>query len=105
MANTTIDLNEVGNLVFHSSNPFNSEFWSSFAKEGGAVSNLANPVPGMNSMSVFHDKFTQYTFLGAPGLLQLSIVPAIPINYYGLIGKSIRNLYEQPKNNNLTGVK
>ena len=66
-------------------------------------SRVSNPVKGMNSMSVFHDKFTEDTFLGAPGLLQLTIIPAIPINYYGLIGKEIRNLYEQPKNNNLTG--
>jgi len=73
------------------------------AQEGGTVSQIANPLNGMNSMSVFHDKFTEDTFLGLPILLQLSIVPAIAINYYGLLGKEIRNLYEQPKNNNLTG--
>ena len=71
--------------------------------EGSLMSKTANPIPGMNSMSVFHDKFTEDTFLGAPGLLESSIIPAIPINYYGLIGKELRNLYEQPKNNNLTG--
>jgi len=54
---------------------------------------------------VFHDKFTEDTFLGKEGLLELSIIPALPINYYGLIGKEFRNLYEQPKNNNLTGGK
>jgi hypothetical protein len=73
-----------------------------WAHEGGGVSST-NAVPGFNSMSVFHDKFTEETFLGAPGLLQLSIFPAIPINYYGLIGKSIRSLYEKPANNNLIG--
>ena len=67
-----------------------------WANEGGVVSST-NSIPGFNSMSVFHDKFTEETFLGSPGLLQLSILPAIPINYYGLIGKSFRNLYEQPK--------
>ena len=71
--------------------------------EGGTIS-AANGLNGMNSMSVFHDKFTQYTFLGTEGLLELTIPPAMIINYYGLIGKSIRNLYE-PKNNNLTGAK
>ena len=69
-----------------------------FAGEGGTVSKIANPLKGMNSMSVFHDKFTEGTFLGAPGLLQLTIIPAIPINYYGLIGKELRSLYEQPAN-------
>jgi hypothetical protein len=75
------------------------------ACEGSLMSKLANPIHGMNTMSVFHDKFTQETFLGKPGLLELSIIPAIPITYYGLIGKSIKNLYEQPKNNNSTGEK
>ncbi len=54
-------------------------------------------------MSVFHDKFTEDTFLGAEGLLELSILPALPINYYGLIGKSIRNLYDKPASSNSTG--
>jgi hypothetical protein len=69
--------------------------------EGGAISS-ANAIPGFNSMSVMHDKVTEETFLGNSGLLELSILPSIPINYYGLIGKSIRNTYEKPKNNNLT---
>ncbi len=68
--------------------------------EGAGVSNFANSINGMNSMSVFHDKFTGETFLGKEGFLELSIIPAIPINYYGLIGRSIRNLYKEPKNNN-----
>ncbi len=72
-------------------------------QEGGGLSTVANSIDGMNSMSVFHDKFTEDTLLGAPILLQLSIIPAIPINYYGLIGKELRSLYEQPKNNKLTG--
>ena len=72
-----------------------------YAHEGATVSNLTNPVRGMNAMSVFHDKLTEDTFLGREGFLELSIIPAIPIIYYGLIGKSLRNLYEQPKNNNL----
>ncbi len=72
-----------------------------WANEGGAIS-APNVIPGFNSMSVFHDKFTQETFLGKEGLLELSIIPAIPINYYGLIGKELRNLYEEPKNNNST---
>jgi hypothetical protein len=72
-----------------------------WANEGGGVSS-SNVIPGFNSMSVFHDKFTQETFLGKEGLLELSIVPAIPINYYGLVGKSIRGFYEEPKINNLT---
>jgi hypothetical protein len=75
-----------------------------FFNEGGGIS-TPNVIPGFNSMSVFHDKYTEDTFLGAPGLLQITILPSLPINYYGLIGKDIRNLYEQPKNNNLTGGK
>ena len=73
--------------------------------EDGAFVSPAKAIPGMNSMSVFHDKFTENTFLGKEGLLELSIIPAIPINYYGLIGKELRNLYEEPKNNNLTRTK
>jgi hypothetical protein len=75
------------------------------ACEGSLMSKVTNPVRGMNAMSVFHDKFTEETFLGKPGLLELSIIPAIPITYYGLIGKSIKNLYDQPKNSNSTGGK
>jgi hypothetical protein len=56
-------------------------------------------IPGFNSMSVMHDKITEETFLGKPGLLQLSIVPSIPVNYYGLVGKTIRNIYENPTSN------
>jgi hypothetical protein len=70
------------------------------AHEGALVSNVANPIYGMNSMSVMHDKITEETILGKPGLLQLSIIPSVPINYYGLIGKSIRNIYENPRINN-----
>ncbi len=77
----------------------NSLTW---ANEGGFVSS-ANVIPGFNSMSIFHDKFTEETFLGESGLLQLSIIPAIPITYYALIGKSLRGLYEEPQNTNLTG--
>jgi hypothetical protein len=74
--------------------------------EGAVISNFANPINGMNSMSVFHDKLTGEAFLGTEGLIELSIIPAIPISYYGLIGKSIRNLYEEPKtNNNLIEIK
>jgi hypothetical protein len=75
-----------------------------FFNEGGTISS-PNVLPGFNSMSVFHDKFTEDTFLGKEGFLELSILPAIPINYYGLIGKELRNLYEEPKNNNSTGGK
>jgi len=67
-----------------------------WANEGGGVSST-NVIPGFNSMSVMHDKWGENSIIGAPGMLQLSITPAIPINYYGLIGKSIRNLYEDPK--------
>ncbi|NBV07284.1 MAG: hypothetical protein EBS06_08660, partial [Proteobacteria bacterium] len=101
MANT-IDLNDPkdANKLYLIGQPITAYpgYDPGFAREGGTVSKIANPINGMNSMSVFHDKFTEDTFLGAPGLLQLSIIPAIPINYYGLIGKSIRNLYEQPAN-------
>ncbi len=58
-----------------------------------------------NELNVFHDKFTGQTFLGKEGLLELSIPPAMVINYYGLIGKELRKIYEQPKNNNLIGDK
>ncbi|NCA27834.1 MAG: hypothetical protein EBS92_00980, partial [Proteobacteria bacterium] len=71
-----------------------------FFNEDGSFVSPANAIPGMNSMSVFHDKFTEDTFLGKEGLLELSIIPAIPINYYGLIGKEMRNFYERPKTNN-----
>lgn len=84
----------IGQAITADSEYYNKEM--SWANEGGAIS-LTNNIPGFNSMSVFHDKFTEDTFLGALGLLQLSILPAIPINYYGLIGKNINNFIDNSK--------
>jgi hypothetical protein len=80
-------------LVGQPLKPYPGYEGASWNQEGGAIS-LLNVIPGFNSMSVFHDKFTEDTFLGEEVLLELSIIPAIPINYYGLIGKELRNLYE-----------
>ena len=60
----------------------------------------------MNSaVAIPHDKFADQGFFSKDGPLQLSIVPFIPIGYYSLIGKSFRNLYEEPKINTFSGEK
>lgn len=74
---------------------YNGPDWD---QEGGGLSNVANPLNGMNSMSVIHDKFAQEKLREAPELLQLSIIPIIPVSYYGLIGKEIRNFYSNTIN-------
>ena len=76
------------------------------ANEGSPFSNTANYIPGLNSvLAIPHDKFGNDGIASHNGPLQLSIIPFIPIGYYAIIGKSIRNLYEKPKNNNSTGGK
>ncbi|NCA27831.1 MAG: hypothetical protein EBS92_00965 [Proteobacteria bacterium] len=75
----------------------------SSTKEGSPFSNASNTVPGLNSiLAIPHDKFGQNPLINKAPILQLTIPPFIPIGYYGLIGKSIRNTYEQPKVNNST---
>ena len=99
LANVTYDPKEAGAAV-----PQN-KVQGRFA-EGSPFSNTVNSVPGMNSIvAIPHDKFGDKGFFSNDGPLQLSIIPFIPVGYYGLIGKSIRNAYEESKTNNETGVK
>jgi len=63
--------------------------------EGAPASNALNKTPGLNSaVAVPHDKLTNSGIMSKSPLLEASIIPSIPIGYYGLIGKSIKNLYE-----------
>jgi hypothetical protein len=75
------------------------EFRLLSSKEGSPFSNAVNFVPGLNSIvAIPHDKFGNKGFFSNNGPLQLSIIPFIPLGYYGLVGKSIRDFYEMPNN-------
>ena len=69
--------------------------------EGSYMSTTLNYIPGFNNMSIGHDKITDKGIMSKTGPLQLSIIPAIAINYYGLIGKTIKNTREQQKQNDI----
>ncbi len=94
MANTV-----EGNRASLAGQPLTSDLKYSprWDQEGGWLSLQANKAKGMNAMSVVHDKWGENKFIATPGILQISIIPAIPITYYRLVGKSIRNLYEDKK--------
>ena len=82
MANTTTDMSKIGTPVpDFSTNPTTSSFWDGFAKEGGFISDGANKAGGMNSMSTMHDPWSQNTILGKSPILQLTIPPAIAVQY------------------------
>ena len=82
MANTTTDMSKIGTPVpDFSTNHTTSSFWDGFAKEGGFISDGANKAGGMNSMSTMHDPWSQNTILGKSPILQLTIPPAIAVQY------------------------
>lgn len=95
-ANTIGMANAVGiKEMYLVGQPLNAKpgYTPNFVQEGGWISTHTN-ARGMNAMSVMHDKWGENPIIAKPGVLQFTIIPAIPITYYGLIGKSIRNLYE-----------
>ena len=82
MANTTTDINKIGTQVpSYSTNPFTSSFWDGFLKESGFISNGANKVGGMNSMSLSHDPWGQNVIIQQTPVLQLTIPPAMAVQY------------------------
>ena len=63
--------------------------------EKNKFSKFFNKIPGMNAMSIMHDKWTDKN-VGLNGgkisntpYLEMSILPAIPVTYLGLIGETI----------------
>lgn len=82
MANTTTDMSKIGTPVpDFSSNPTTSSFWDGFTKEGGFISDNVNKIAGMNSMSLTHDPWSQNAILSKSPILQLTIPPAIAVQY------------------------
>ena len=86
-ANVVNDLGDVGKSVSTKLKPtmgVNGELPIPCATcEGSKFSNLANKGPGVNGMATsIHDPLvTIFPTLAKPGLLQLTIVPSIPVNY------------------------
>ena len=82
MANTTTDIAKIGTPVPEfSTNPFTSNFWQGFLKESGFISDGANKLGGMNAMSTMHDPWGQNVVIGTSPVLQLTIPPAIAVQY------------------------
>ena len=82
MANTTTDIAKIGTPVTDfSTNPFTTSFWQGFLKESGFISDVANKAGGMNSMSLMHDPWGQNAVIGTSPVLQLTIPPAILVQY------------------------
>jgi hypothetical protein len=68
-------------------------------QEGGLMSTIVSFIPGMKSMAVFHDIWTEREFdthktpdgTYKTGMTMASIIPAIMINYYALALQTIKN--------------
>ncbi len=70
--------------------------------EGGLMSQVANLIPGMNAMAVFHDKLTNSGNMAKSPLLETSIIPSIPTTYMGLLfGGTANDLGLDIKTNNM----
>ena len=98
----TIDLVEYPERAYLIGQPLSADPTHEITRysEGSAFSNAANVVPGLNSvLAIPHDKFGNKGLASYHGPLQLSIIPFLPIGYYGIVGKSIRNIYEKKNNN------
>lgn len=77
IANAVNDVSLVGQPVdYLKMNPMQK-----IVNEGGIISNAANKVAGMNAMSIMHDPWGQNTMVGSFPALQISIIPAIAIEY------------------------
>ena len=77
IANTVDDISLVGQPVDYSK--MNS--LQKVVNEGGFISNNANKVRGMNPMSTIHDPWGQNIIVKQFPVLQITIVPAIAIQY------------------------
>jgi len=96
ISNTTPDENLEGTEVEYD----NILSWIFSANEGSLISETTNLIPGMNSMSVMHDKWSENKILKQPVIMQTTIPPATLINYYGLIGKSMKRITNENNNQN-----
>ncbi len=82
VANIAPNPNMVGQPVpAYSTNPFTNSFWDGFLKESGFISNGANKLGGMNAMSTMHDPLTNNIVMSQTPILQISILPAIAVQY------------------------
>ena len=78
MANTTTNIDLVGKPV----DTEKFSFFDNLFNEGGKyTSKLADTVPGMNSMSLMHDFWSSTAITGTTPILQLTIVPAVAVQY------------------------
>ena len=101
-ANLTMDVSQVGQPVpSYSNNPFTSSFWQGFDKESGFISSGANKIGGMNGMSTVHDPATNNIFFeNIPLITQLSIPPAILIEYCAISPAACAAATSKFNNNN-----
>jgi hypothetical protein len=78
VANKVGDINIIGQPVNYSKMTFSEKI----INEGGIISENANKIGGMNSMSVMHDKWVNNVFFDTVPLAnQITILPAIAIEY------------------------
>jgi hypothetical protein len=89
----------------YSTDPLTSSFWKGFGKEGGFISNSANKVGGMNAMSSMHDPWGQNFIIKQPIILQVTIVPAISIEYCAIAPSACGVISNELINNNKFGTK
>jgi filamentous hemagglutinin len=82
MANVVDDVSQVGQPITpYPTDPFTKNFWQGFFNEGGFISNNANQVGGMNSMSTMHDPVTNNLIMSKTPIVQITIPPAIAVQY------------------------
>jgi hypothetical protein len=73
MANVVDDVSQVGQPITpYPTDPFTKNFWQGFFNEGGFISNNANQVGGMNSMSTMHDPVTNNLIMSKTPIVGLS---------------------------------
>ena len=100
LANTTKDVTKIGTPVDYSKmTPLQK-----IVNEGGIISNTANQAGGMNAMSVSHDGWGQNFIVGKAPVLQISIIPAIAVEYCAISPAACAAVTSKLMNNNF-GVK
>ena len=92
-------------IIDYSTNPLTSNFWEGFIKEGGFISDSANKVGGMNSMSVSHDSWGQNSLINTTPVVQTTIIPAIGMQYCATFPSACGFIVSELINNNDFGTK
>jgi hypothetical protein len=105
LANGAPTIGKIGQAIDYSTDPLALNFWQGFGKEGGFISDSANQAGGMNAMSVMHDGWGQNFIVGKAPFLQISIFPAIAIQYCATFPAVCGTTSGQLINNNNFGVK